>query len=130
MDETLWSLLHSAERVFAHVGARIFWGVAPQGSEMPRLVLTIISGADTPHLSGTDGLWRYRVQIDCYGKDRPMARALSRDVMALLNGYAAAGETGIRGCFIDGSREDFEEAAGRPSRISHDFNIFWRAEYA
>lgn len=127
MDEALWALLTGSSAVTAVCAQRIFWGAAPQGEALPALVLNIISGLDAPHLDGVDGLWRYRVQVDCYGVDRPSARALSRAVVALLNGYATPDRSGISGVFIDSTREDTEEAgSGRPSRISHDFIILWR----
>lgn len=124
MDEALWLLLSGSVSITEMIADRLYWDVAAQGVEAPYLVLGIIGGADTPHLGGTDGLWRYRVQIDSYGKDRPGARALSRAVSDLLNGYRG---DGFRGVFIDATRSDFEgAAAGRPSRISQDFIIHWR----
>lgn len=124
MDEALFALLSGAASVTALTAGRIFWGVAHQGATPPLLVLNIISGADVPHLTGTDGLWRYRVQIDCYGTNRPAARLLSRAVIDLLNGHAGGGFGGV---FLDTEREDFEDgAADRPTRISLDFTIIWR----
>jgi len=124
MDEALFALLTGAAPIAALAGSRIYWGVTQQGTALPALVLTIISGADTPHLTGTDGLWRYRVQIDCYGRDRPAARQLSRAVAGLLNGHSNGG---FRGVFLDATRENFEGATvDRPSRISMDFIINWR----
>lgn len=125
MDDALFALLIGAAPVTALTGNRIFWGAAQQGAAPPVLVLNIISGADTPHLTGTDGLWRYRVQIDCYGRDRPAARQLSRAVVGLLNGYQ---DDSFRGVFLETTRENFEGATvDRPSRISMDFIINWRA---
>lgn len=124
MDEALHALLIGDAAVAARIAGRAWWGVAQQGAGLPALVLNIISGRDNPHLTGTDGLWRYRVQIDCYGANRPAARHLSRDVIALLNGHTGGGFNGV---FLDTTRENFEEAAvDRPSRISLDFNIIWR----
>jgi hypothetical protein len=126
MDNALWTLLTTTSAVTAICGQRIYWGVIPQGAASPAMTLNIISGSDAPHLRGTDGLWVYRVQVDCYAANRPEARALSGAVVGALNGYRAA-SPGIAGVFVDATRETFEAAAsGRPSRISHDFNIFWR----
>lgn len=124
MDEELHTLLTEATDIAARVSGRVYWGVLQQGAGLPALVLNIISGTDAPHLDGTDNLFRYRVQIDCYGSDRPSARYLSRDVIDLLNGYTGDGFNGV---FLDTTRENFEEAAtDRPTRISLDFNIIWR----
>lgn len=124
MDNALWSLLTGSAAVAAICGDRIYWGMAPQGVEGSRLVLNIISGADAPHLRGTDGLWFYRVQIDSYGDDRPAARALDVATVALLNGHRGGGFDAI---FIDTTREAHESgAAGRPFRLSTDYRIIWR----
>lgn len=124
MDDALFNVISSAAPITAIVGGKIFWGMAQQGVAPPALVLNIISGGDAPHLLGTDGLWRYRVQIDCYGQNRPQARLLSRAVSSALNGHRGAN---IRGAFIETTRENFESAAtDRPSRISMDFIINWR----
>lgn len=128
MDEALWALLTGASAVTALCGQRIYWGEAPQGTSLPAIVLTVIGGTDQPHLRGTDGLWRYRVQVDCYGADRPTARSLHRAVLDRLNGYSTFTGSGITGCFVDGIRDDTEDAAtGRVSLVSSDFNITWRA---
>ncbi|CAM3091725.1 DUF3168 domain-containing protein [Paracoccus nototheniae] len=125
MEEALFALLSGAAPVAAIAGPRIFWGIAPQSTAYPRISLFIISGADAPHLQGTDGLWTYRVQVDCYAADRPTSRRLSRAIITLLNGHRAGG---FRGIFIDGvSREGREETANdKPYRFTHDFFIHWR----
>lgn len=125
MNTALWALLTGTTAITALCGDRIFWGVAPQGTARPYLVLSIVGGADQPHLTGTDGLWKYRVQIDALADHRPQAAALAAAVVAQLNGYQS---TNLRGIFVDATREEFEDAAiRRPSRISHDFIINWRA---
>ena len=124
MDDALFALLTGNAAITARVAGRVYWGLMPQGYALPALVLNVISGADAPHLTGTDGFWRYRVQIDCYAPDRPAARLLSRDVINLLNGHTGGWFNAV---FLDTVREQFEDAAaGRPSRISLDFNIIWR----
>lgn len=125
MDEAFQALLLADAAIAARVSDRVYWGQAPQGAALPAIVMNIISGADTPHLTGTDGFWRYRVQVDCYGLNRPTARLLSRDVVALLNGYTGGWFNAV---FLAGTGPDEIEdaAAGRPSRISLDFNIIWR----
>jgi hypothetical protein len=124
MDEALFALLTGNAAIAARVGSRVFWGAAAQGAALPAVVMNIISGSDGPKLDGTDALWRYRVQIDCYALTRPAVRLLSRDVTGLLNGYSAGGFNGI---FLAATREGMESAAAdRPARVSLDFNIIWR----
>lgn len=124
MDEALFALINSTAAITAFVGSRVFWGVAKQGAALPALVLRVVGGSDDPTLLGRDGLWSYRVQIDCYGLDRPTTRLLGRAVTAALSGYSG-------GEFNDISqiaeREGFEaDAANRPFRMILDFNITWR----
>ena len=124
MDEALHALLLANTALTARVGQRIYWGEAKQGEALPAVVLNIVGGADQPHLTGTDGLWRYRVQADCYGLDRPTARLVSRDMISLLHGYTGGGFNAI---FLDSQREDDDSAApDRPTRFMLDFNIIWR----
>jgi hypothetical protein len=127
MDEALWGLLTAAVPVTAICVQRIYWGAAPQNAKLPYVVMHVVGGSDAPHLQGMDGLWTHRVQIDSLAATRPQAVSLSRAVVGALNGYGAANDNGIRGAFIDSTREDIEDAAlGRPSRVSTDFIIKWR----
>lgn len=127
MDEALWALLAGSSAVQSLVAGRVFWGVAPQKTPLPYLVLNIVSAVDHPHMQGAGGFWQYRVQVDSYGAVRAAARTLSRMVRAEING-TQSGE--IRLILFDSEREDFEGAAhGRPHRISQDYNITWRPDH-
>lgn len=53
-------------------GGRVFWGVAPQGTAAPWIVLAKISGQRDWALAGPTGARRHNVQVDCYA-DTPMA---------------------------------------------------------
>lgn len=124
MDEDLLAAIAADLGVSEICGDRIYWGEAPQGSDLPALVMHVIDGADSQHLRGTDGLWTYRVQIECYGINRTQAVSLSRALLAAINGFSNAT---LRGVFSESTRDDREDAApGRPSRISHDFKVVWR----
>lgn len=124
MDEELWQLLAGAPAmVLAGIASSIHWTVRPQGSSLPSIVLNVVSGAEGMHMTGTDGLFSGRVQIDCYGADRDDARRVSKAVAKLLHGYRGGG---FQGCFIDSTRDNFEAGAlGRPFRISHDLLVNW-----
>lgn len=127
MDEAFWSLLSGIPTVEASVSGRIFWGVAPQDTALPYLVLNVASATDHVHMQGAGGFWQYRLQLDSYGADRPAARTLSRIIRQEING-TRAGE--IRLILFDSEREDFEGAAhGRPHRISQDYIITWRPDH-
>lgn len=127
MDEDFWSLLTGSLPVQLRVSGRMFWGVAPQGTEAPYLVLNIISTSGSPHMQGAGGFWQYRVQVDSYGADRPAARGLSLAVRGEINGLRF-GE--IQLVLFDAEREIFEgEADGRPFRISQDYIVTWRPDH-
>ncbi len=131
MDEALWTYLMGSSALTAACNGQIFWGLAPQGTVAPYLSMHIIGGAEGLHLTGRDGLWRGRVQMDCYGADRPAALAMSRALVAVLDGHHDTGLAGFRGVFLETTREGTEDAAeGRPCRISHDFMISWRGSNA
>lgn len=123
MDEALFAALTADVGVSAIVGSAIYWNEYPQGIAAPAIVLNIISGADQPTLRGTDSVWTYRVQIDCYGTSRPQARTLSRAVLDLLNGYRAGG---ILGAFIISQRDMSAEVDAPVHRYSMDFSIVYR----
>ena len=126
MEEQFWALLTGSAAVTALVPAtRIVWGVMPQGSALPGIVMHVIGNQDQPHLSDTDGLWRGRVQVDCYGLTYASAKLTARAVIGALNGHA---DTNFRGVFLDAHRDDHETGAtDRPFRVSLDFITHWRA---
>lgn len=104
---------------------RINWGVHPQGTPLPALVLNVISDGDNSlHMQGTGGLWRGRVQIDCYGMVYADALKLSKAVITLLHGHRAGDFRLIQ---LDNRRDHHETgAADRPYRIGLDFIINYR----
>lgn len=126
MEEQFWALLSGSAAVTARVpSSRIVWGVLPQGAALPGIVLNVIGNQDTAHLSDTDGLWRGRVQVDCYGLTYADAKRVARAVIDRLNGHA---DTNFRGVFLDAQRDDHETGAtDRPFRVSLDFITHWRA---
>lgn len=123
MDEALWTALTEDAGVSAIVGTSVYWSEYPQGASVPAIVLNIVSGADQPTLQGTDQVWTYRVQIDCYAINRPQVRQLSRAVIDCLNGYRAEG---ILGAFIISQRDLSAEVDATAHRYSMDFSIVTR----
>lgn len=128
MEEDLHALLLGHLGITDLCADRIFWGMAAQGVAMPYITLHLIGGSDGQHFTGRDGLWRYRVQVDCYGEDRPSVTALKRAVMGLLNGFAQPyGVAGLRLIEIDSQREEpADPMIGYPAQFSLDFNVIWR----
>lgn len=121
MDEALFAAISDA--ITGISGAAVYWNEYPQGTAAPAVVLNIISGADQPTLRGTDRVWTYRVQVDCYALNRPEARVLSRAVLDHLNGYRGAD---ILGAFIISQRDMSADVDAPVHRFSMDFSIVYR----
>lgn len=65
METALRARLVADASVAALVGTRVYWRIRPQGSDLPAIVLTIISDPRPQHLEGFQDLRATRVQIDC-----------------------------------------------------------------
>lgn len=127
MDESLQALLLADGAIAAHVAGRIYWGAAAQGCAAPYIVLRQISARDHAHMQGAGGLFTYRVQADCYGRDRPSARALAITLQRQINGTQAGQLRLIR---FDAEREGYSPTAGGESFVlSQDYIITWRPDY-
>lgn len=126
MEMALRALLASSAAVTAHAPRqRINWGLHPQGAAFPALVLNVVSDVDNSlHQQGTGGLWRGRVQLDCYGTTYAETLALSDAVRTLLHGHR---DSQFALILLD-SRRDHHEAGSvdRPYRIGLDFIINYR----
>lgn len=48
------------------VGTRVYWGIRPQNSALPAIVLTTVSDERSQHMTDFDTYQAKRVQIDCY----------------------------------------------------------------
>ncbi|QAY77922.1 DUF3168 domain-containing protein [Sphingosinicella sp. BN140058] len=73
---------------FAPAGATptkaVFWGLRPQGSGLPALVLTIVTGSRPQHLKGFQSLRATTVQIDAWADDFDTAKALIEVAIAAV----------------------------------------------
>jgi hypothetical protein len=69
-------------------GSGVYWQQMPEGSLLPGLVLSQISGGGTPTLDGADPLHTARIQISAFGMTYGDAKSLSRAVRATLEGFA------------------------------------------
>ena len=80
----------------AAVSGRIYWGIRPQGSALPALVLTKVApGQDWTH-SGPGPMVNPWVQIDIYSADYPAAGPIAAALQAemqRLNRVTAGGWT-------------------------------------
>ncbi|MEC9433874.1 MAG: DUF3168 domain-containing protein [Pseudomonadota bacterium] len=127
----LQAVLLAASPVAALVGTRVYPNVRPQGTELPALVLTVISGGREYHFGGVSALATRRVQADAYGATAAGAMALSDAVEAALSGLRAVqGGTEFQGVFLEAERGRFEpaqEEGSRAHRVSLDFIVKYRS---
>lgn len=118
MEEHLRSILLA-------VGCPVAWGSMGQGTDLPRIVLTNVSGFEGGTLAGADGVIRGRVQVDCYGASYGQAITTARAVRAILSGYAGGP---IRLASLEAKRDRPDEAGGDViQRASLDFAVAYTA---
>lgn len=127
MQVELRSLLLADGPLAELVGARIDWGVSPQGAPLPRVTMQLIGDNGQGHVfEGGDGLYQGRVQINCYGKSYAEAAAVASAVKGLLDGYRAGG---FRGVFCVSERDEYAGGvtdSARPFGKQLDFKTNWR----
>jgi hypothetical protein len=127
MEEALKALLAATAGVTALApAARINWGARAQGAALPALVLNVISDVEEYTLQAGDGLFRARVQADCYAVTTLQAKQLSRAVRAVLSGYRGGNFRLVEHVATRDSRESGTNEADRPYRRSLDFETFWK----
>lgn len=115
--------------VAAIVGDRIWPMDRPQGQPLPAVVVRRIDQAPLYQDSGSTGLERARVQVDCWADTPPAAIDLAVAVKAQLNDFegASAGTT-FQSVTIIGEHDNSETGAGRasyPRRVGVDFEIWF-----
>ena len=128
MREKFRAYLLSVAGVSNLISTRAYWGVRPQGSSLPALVMTVVSAVPAYGFDGHHDLDDMRIQIDAYGDKMTDAVSLAKAVRVPLDGkrFTQSGVT-FESFLI--SERDFSESgktdADRVFRISMDFNIFY-----
>lgn len=87
MYEALISLLRTDPGVALLVSDRIRPGSLPQASQLPAVVVTVITGAPTYSDDGETVLRDHRVQIDCYGSTYTSTKQVMRAVDSVLSAF-------------------------------------------
>lgn len=106
IELALRSLLTDVTRcpgVAGAVGSRIYQAEAPQDPSYPLIVFHIVYDTSKYHMTGSDGLRRARIQVDCQALKQADADSLAEDVINEAGGFRGrvAGSPGIdiRGLF-------------------------------
>lgn len=119
MEQALTTYLLASSGLTTLVGTRVHWASRPQGSTLPAVILTRISGVRDYTLAGASGYVESRVQIDCWARTYGAAKTTAQAVRNALHALLPAGSPPILGLSIDGERDSFEgdppEALSRTS---------------
>ena len=110
----------------AGVSTRVAWGLMPQGTDYPYIVLRVISAPPEYQHSGDTGYTEYRVQIDSYGKTYKEARDLNTTIRNLISGKRFAT---IDGAFLLNVRdlnEDDQSSGEQIFRKAADYQINYK----
>ncbi|MET3925552.1 hypothetical protein [Devosia sp. 2618] len=127
METVLANLLLAHAPLAALVEQNIDWDEAPQGIEAPLIVMFLISTEPTYTYSGPVKLVGRRVQFDCRGRTREVARQIAEALDAKLSGYRGEFE-GVRfgGAFKQGHRTRARTEASSWFTASVDY-LIWSA---
>lgn len=107
MTDDLLALMRADAGIAAAVGTRVYWGVRPQGAELPAIVMHLIRAPKGYSLGGRSGVPEDRIQIDCLASGTfKRAKAVGDAVSELLDGYSGTvGDTQFQGIFQDSARD-------------------------
>ena len=125
--ETAMRMRLRTDSTVAAITAQVDWGVRPQGSALPAIVLTNIADQRDQHFLGNAAFRLTRVQVDCYAQTRAKAAALREAVIAALVPEATVGGVTFLRSFVNTvlDRGDQTET-GFIHREMIDLNI-WRS---
>ena len=94
------------------VGTRVYWGIRPQNSALPAIVLTTVSDARSQHMKGFDTYQAKRVQVDCYAATYDQATELREAVIAGVVPAAVQGVTRFLRGFVNNTMGRGEDVTG------------------
>ena len=107
------------------VGTRVYWGIRPQGSALPAIVLTTVSDNRSQHMKGFDTFQAKRVQVDCYATTYSQATDLREAVIAGIVPAAEQGVTRFLRGFVNNSMSRGEDTtSGYVHRQMIDLTIW------
>jgi hypothetical protein len=88
IETALFTALSTASTVIALCGTRIYPLVLPKDPTLPAIDYKFVTGNNTPTMN-TNGVQRYRVEVNCWGDTYLDAVSLRNAVVKALSGYRA-----------------------------------------
>lgn len=115
----------------ALVGKQVYGGFAPQGADMPYLVVFRVSGAPLNTLSGPNsrGDHETRVQVDCVAARYQDVKTIADAARGALSGWSDSGAR-VTSCMLDNEIDDTESPQDESNvvaqRVVQDYIVFYQ----
>ena len=103
-EEDLTARLEADATIAGIVGARIYWKIRPQRTDMPAIVIGTAFGARDQHMDGPMGTQGNRMQFDCMADGNSAkitAIALRNAVLAVIESAEVVGDTEFQGGLVN-----------------------------
>jgi hypothetical protein len=130
MEGALIDLIKADSFIGAVVGARVYPLRLPQGSAMPAIVSTRVSGQPLYADDGEVGLQSARVQVDVWATTYTQAKDLAQLVRARLSAFSGVHDgVNISYIMLDEERDLSESGANASEyrmRVAMDFIVWTR----
>lgn len=107
MEEALRAFLKVDTGVIAVCGGRVEWVTRPQASQLPAVVLTLVSARPDRTYAGRSTLKPHRVQCGCWATTYAAANALADAVVAAAERLPSGVLTGA---FVELERDDVDQS--------------------
>ena len=129
MEEALIAKLLADGGVAALAGTRVFPVARPQGSELPAITLSRVSGKPVYTDQGQSGIAEARAQLDCWGVSYDSAKSLARAVAASLSAFfGTVDAVTFQNVLLDLERDSRESGSNAPEylyRVQLDFIVWY-----
>lgn len=102
---------------------QINWGIKPQSTPFPAVVINVISGREYATFERPCGLFQGRIQVDVFGTDYAETLSLSKRVRSVLDGYK---DLSFQGIFCETASSAAETGANESQpiyRFRYDFFV-------
>ena len=126
MQEELLALIEADPGVIGAAGRPdpCAWGLAPEGTDLPRIVLTVVSENRDLVEAGPETLVRFRVQSDIWAETKLAAVTVARAVRAAIDGHVGGAFRLIR---LETARDASDTASPAPIHgVSQDWIIYYQ----